>query len=87
MVNEPSGDLAVTFTEQQMLLLEKLRKEGTFGDSHGEIIARVCRESMNQNFGVGGVPIAPPPVVSEEVAERRRQQQESTGVTELGLHN
>jgi uncharacterized protein with PIN domain len=45
----------VKFTEQQMMLLEKLKQEGTFGKTYEEIIPRVFREYVKQTFGVGGL--------------------------------
>ena len=45
----------VTFTEQQMMLLDKLKQEGTFGKTYEEIIPAVFREYVNQTFGVGGL--------------------------------
>ena len=45
----------VKFTEQQMMLLEKLKAEGTFGKTYDEIIPKVFHEYVNQTFGVGGL--------------------------------
>ncbi len=45
----------VTFTEQQMLLLEKLKKEGTLGTRYEEIIPAIFRDYVTQTFGVGGL--------------------------------
>jgi hypothetical protein len=45
----------VKFTQQQMMLLEKLKQEGTFGKSYEEIIPAVFREYVKQTFGVGGL--------------------------------
>jgi len=45
----------VRFTQQQMLLLEKLKQEGKFGKTYEEIIPAVFREYVNQTFGVGGL--------------------------------
>ena len=45
----------VTFTEQQMMLLEKLKQEGTFGKTYEEIIPVVFRDYVNQTFGVEGL--------------------------------
>ena len=45
----------VRFTQQQMILLEKLKQEGTFGKTYEEIIPKVFREYVNQTFGVGGL--------------------------------
>ena len=45
----------VKFTEQQMMLLEKLKDEGTLGKTYEEIIPKVFHEYVNQTFGVGGL--------------------------------
>ena len=45
----------VKFTQQQMELLDKLKQEGKFGESHGEICAAVFKEYVTQTFGVGGL--------------------------------
>lgn len=45
----------VKFTEQQMMLVDKLKQEGTFGKTYEEIIPAVFREYVNQTFGVGGL--------------------------------
>lgn len=45
----------VTFTEQQMFLLEKIRKEGTFGSDYAEIIPAMFRDSIRQQYGERGV--------------------------------
>lgn len=47
--------VTVTFTEQQMMLLEKLKEQGDMGESYEEILPRVFREYMAQTFGVGGL--------------------------------
>lgn len=45
----------VKFTEQQMMLLDKLKQEGTFGKTYEEIIPAVFREYVTQTYGVGGL--------------------------------
>ena len=45
----------VKFTQQQMVLLENLKKEGKFGQSFEEIIPNVFREYVKQTFGLGGL--------------------------------
>jgi hypothetical protein len=36
----------VRFTEQQVILLNKLLDEGRFGDTHAEVVARVFDEYL-----------------------------------------
>lgn len=48
--------VTVTFTPQQMELLDKLKREGAFGSDYPEIIATVFRNYIRQQFGEGGVP-------------------------------
>ena len=45
----------VRFTHQQMVLLERLKAEGRFGDNYEEVIPAVFREYVKQTFGVGGL--------------------------------
>ncbi len=52
---EQKTKVTITFTQQQMELLDKLRQEGTFGTSYPEIVAKVFREAIRQQFGEGGV--------------------------------
>ena len=47
--------VTVTFTQQQMELLERLKNEGTFGSDYPEVIKTIFRESIRQKFGKGGV--------------------------------
>lgn len=43
----------VTFTEQQMDLLEKLRKEGTWGDNYGTVISNIVHQWVMSEMGTG----------------------------------
>ena len=52
---EGTKKVRITFTEQQMFLLDKIRQEGTFGSDYAEIIPAVFRESIRQQFGERGV--------------------------------
>ena len=45
----------VEFTQQQIELLDKLKREGKFGESYGEICAAVFKEYVKQTFGAGGL--------------------------------
>lgn len=47
--------IKLRFTHQQMVLLERLKQEGKFGQSYDEIIPAVFREYVKQTFGVGGL--------------------------------
>ncbi len=47
--------VTVKFTQQQIELLEKLKKEGRFGSNYAEIIANLFHESMRDAFGKGGI--------------------------------
>lgn len=46
--------LKVKFTQQQLELLNKLKKEGLFGKNYEEIIANVFRAYIKQTFGERG---------------------------------
>jgi hypothetical protein len=47
--------VTVTFTQQQMELLDNLKREGTFGVDYPEIIVAIFRQYIQQQFGKGGV--------------------------------
>jgi hypothetical protein len=47
--------IKVRFTQQQMILLENLMREGKFGDDYKDIIPNVFREYVKQTFGLGGL--------------------------------
>ena len=49
MKNEKTK-VIVRFNEQQIYLLNMLKKEGKFGDAYGDIILNVFREYIKQNF-------------------------------------
>ncbi len=44
----------VTFTQQQMECMEKVRKEGMFGSTMPEVVARVFHEYVRSSLGRGG---------------------------------
>jgi len=46
--------IKVRFTQQQMVLLDNLKREGKFGQSYEEIIPTVFRKYVKQAFGEGG---------------------------------
>jgi len=46
--------LVVKFTQQQRELLERLRREGTFGSTYGEVVANVLRDFVKQQSAKGG---------------------------------
>ena len=46
--------LVVKFNQQQLQLLDNLRKEGKFGESYADIVTNVLREYIRQTFGKGG---------------------------------
>ncbi|MDP6474324.1 MAG: hypothetical protein QF449_06780 [Alphaproteobacteria bacterium] len=56
---QPTADkkvkIKVRFTHQQMVLLERLKQEGKFGQSYEELIPAVFREYVKQTFGLGGL--------------------------------
>ncbi len=47
--------VAVKFTQQQIELLEKLKKEGRFGNNYPDIIVNLFHESIRDAFGKGGI--------------------------------
>ena len=47
--------IKVRFTQQQMVLLDNLKREGKFGKVYEEIIPNIFREYVKQTFGVGGL--------------------------------
>ena len=46
--------LVVRFTQQQRELLERLRREGTFGATYGEVVRNVFRDFVKQQSGAEG---------------------------------
>ena len=46
--------LVVKFNQQQIQLLDKLKKESKFGDNYADIVVNVFREYIKQNFGKRG---------------------------------
>jgi hypothetical protein len=47
--------ITVRFTQQQMVLLDNLKREGKFGKNYEEIIPSIFREYVKQTFGLGGL--------------------------------
>ncbi len=45
----------ITFTQQQMELLDKLKREGIYGEDYPDVILSVFHEYLEQEFGKGGV--------------------------------
>lgn len=52
---ERSHKVKVTFTQQQMELLDKLKQEGAYGEDYRDIIVAVFQEYLEQEFGKGGL--------------------------------
>ena len=52
---EQNVNVTVTFTQQQMELLDKLKEEGTFGSDYPEIVAALFRAYIDQQFGKEGI--------------------------------
>jgi hypothetical protein len=46
MTDDGRFRVKVRFTEQQVILLDKLLDEGRFGDTHAEVVARVFDEYL-----------------------------------------
>lgn len=46
--------LVVRFDQQQLQLLDNLRKEGKFGNTYEDIVLNVFHEYIRQTFGKGG---------------------------------
>lgn len=46
--------LVVRFTQQQRELLERLRREGKFGATYGEVVLGVFRDFVRQQSKAGG---------------------------------
>ena len=46
--------VSVRFNQQQLALLDKLKKEGTFGDDYEEIVLRVFRQYVKEKRAGGG---------------------------------
>ena len=47
--------IKVTFTHQQVAMLDELKREGKYGKSYEEIIPKIFREYVLHTFGVGGL--------------------------------
>jgi len=47
--------VTVTFTQQQMEVLEKLRREGTYGADNSSVVATLFREFIRQQYGNEGL--------------------------------
>ena len=45
--------VVVRFTQQQLQLLDSLKKQGRFGESYTDIVVNVFREYIRQSFGKG----------------------------------
>ena len=54
-MEKPAHKVKVTFTQQQVELLDKLKREGTYGEDYPDIILAVFHEFLEQEFGKGGV--------------------------------
>lgn len=50
----PLRRIKVTFTSQQLQVLEKLREEGTFGANYPDIIMMLFRRYVRQTIGRRG---------------------------------
>ncbi len=46
--------LVVKFNQQQLQLLDNLKKAGKFGNTYEDIVVNVFREYIRQTFGKGG---------------------------------
>lgn len=46
--------VVVKFNQQQLQLLDALKKEGKFGNTYEDIVVNVFREYIRQSFGKGG---------------------------------
>ena len=46
--------VVVRFTQQQLQLLDSLKKQGKFGESYEEIVVNVFREYARQNLSKEG---------------------------------
>lgn len=44
----------VKFNQQQLQLLDNLKKESKFGENYGDIVVNVLREYIRENLGKGG---------------------------------
>jgi hypothetical protein len=53
-MEKKTKNIQVRFTQQQMELLENLRKEGKFGKTYEAVILNIFREYIRQTFGKGG---------------------------------
>ena len=51
---EKTFKIKVKFTQQQLELLEKLRREGTFGNTYEEIVVNIFRDYIKQESPKGG---------------------------------
>ena len=49
-----TNKLVIKFNQQQLQLLDNLKKEGKFGNNYADIVVNVFREYIRQNFGKRG---------------------------------
>jgi hypothetical protein len=47
-------EVVVKFNQQQLELLDALKKEGKYGNTYEEIVVNVFRDYIRQNFGKRG---------------------------------
>ncbi len=53
-MTDKAHKLVVKFNQQQLQVLDGVKKEGKFGDTYGELIVNLFREYIRQTFGKGG---------------------------------
>jgi len=46
--------LVIKFNQQQLQLLDNLKKEGKYGNSYEDIVVNIFRDYLRQTFGKGG---------------------------------
>ena len=49
-----TNKVVVRFNQQQLELLDRLKRDGKFGSSYEDIVVNVFREYIRQKFGKGG---------------------------------
>jgi hypothetical protein len=54
MSEQPKTTVKVRFTQQQLELLERLRREGKFGNTYEEVVVSVFRNFVLQEADKGG---------------------------------
>ena len=52
---DEDNEVTVTFTLQQMEVLDKLKEEGAWGADHSEVVAALFREFIRQEYGSEGL--------------------------------